>query len=150
MVLAGLRIYCEHNSLGPEIRELANRLNIELVHFPFDPHSQTRKANISAPSAAQICDLNLPIRQLPQNIEDYSGSEHLPAILSIIGDSHRRDALHVDAALRSSCSAFVTMDSDILKNAVALEHLLGIKFFRSDSQGLHSLRQFVEGAAQSD
>jgi hypothetical protein len=137
-----LKIYCEHGSLTTEIRQLCRERNIELVHFPYDSDSHTRKAGIAAPSEAQIRDLNLPIASLPGTISDYSGSEHLSEIVSTIGKSNRRDALHVDSAVKSGCSAFITEDSDILQHKAELEILLGIKFFSAAERC--DLGQFIE------
>jgi hypothetical protein len=137
-----LRIYCEHGSLTAEIRQLCREGNIELVHFPFDPDSHTRKTGIAAPSEAQIRDLNLPIASLPGTIADYSGSRHLTEIVSTIGESNRRDALHLDSAVRSGCSAFITDDSDILQHKAQLEILLGIKLFSPGER--RDFEQFIE------
>ncbi len=77
-------------------------------------------------------------------IADYSGSYHFDEILSIFGREHRRDALHVDSAFKSGCSAFITQDSDILKHKARLEGLLGIRFFHPDAE-LSGLEQFIAG-----
>lgn len=128
-----LRVYCEHGALTPEIRACAQSGLIELVHFPFDPDSHTRKIpGIAEPSNAQIRDLNLPIKDLPGSFSDYKGSEHFEEILAILGREHRRHALHVDSAFKSRCSAFITRDSDILKHKAQLLDLLGIRFFDPD------------------
>jgi hypothetical protein len=75
---------------------------------------------------------------------DYRGSVHLSTICSILGAQHRRDALHVDSAFKSSCAAFVTRDSDILKHRPRLENLLGIKFFHP-SEDHHALCTLLKG-----
>lgn len=127
---APLRIYCEHGALTPEIRAWAQSELIELVHFPYDPDSHTRKIpGIAVPSNAQIRDLNLPIKDLPGSFSEYKGSKHFEEILAILGCEHRRDALHIDSAFKSRCSAFITRDSDILKHEARLLDLLGIRFF---------------------
>jgi hypothetical protein len=127
-----MRVYCEHNALTPEIRTWVRSGLIELVHFPYDSDSHTRRIpGIAAPSAAQIRDLNLPISDLPGVIADYEASEHFEKILSIIGRErhYRRDAMHVDSAFKSRCSAFLTRDSDILRHKAQLLDLLGIRLF---------------------
>lgn len=128
-----MRVYCEHGALTVEIKAWARTGRIELVHFPYDPDSHTRRIlGIAEPSNAQITDLNLPIKDLPGTIGDYKGSEHFEKILAILEREHRRDALHVDSAFKSRCAAFITRDSDILKHKVELLDLLGISFFDPD------------------
>jgi hypothetical protein len=125
-----MRVYCEHGALTREIKKWAREGRIELRHFPYDSSSHgPRILELAEPSAAQIRDLNLPIRGLPGPISDYKGSEHLHEILAIVGQANRRDALHVDSALKSRCAAFVTADSDILNHKAELSSLLGIRFF---------------------
>ena len=86
------KIYCESGALTPEIKRLGESGCVALVHFPYDPCSQSRRfADVAIPSRAQICDLNLPISDLPGTIADYSGSVHFAEILSILG-GQRRDA----------------------------------------------------------
>ena len=137
-----MRIYCETGALSKHVRKLRHYPNVELVHFPYDPDSHPRKiTSIAVPSCAEIQDLNLTIAELPGQLSDYSGSIHFGEILSIIGRSNRRDALHVDSAVKAGCSAFVTQDTDILKQKLLLEKLLRIKFF-SDSD-IHGLEEFV-------
>jgi len=138
------KIYCESGSLTKDIKKLGRSGSVELVHFPYDPDSHTRKIpDIATPSNAQIQDLNLPIEDLPGTIADYSGSEHFDEICSIIGREaqYRRDALHIDSAFNHGCSAFVTQDSDILNHKTELERLLGIRFFRPSEWT--DLEQFV-------
>lgn len=125
-----MRVYCEHGALTVEIKRWARTGRIELVHFPYDPDSHTRRIpGIAEPSNAQIRDLNLPIKDLPGTIGDYRGSEHFEKILAILGREHRRDALHVDSAFKSRCAIFITRDSDILNHKAQLLDLLGIRFF---------------------
>lgn len=125
-----LRVYCEHGALTAEIKKWARGGRIELVHFPYDRDSRTRKIpRIAEPSNAQIRDLNLPIKELPGAISDYKGSKHFDEILAILGAENRQDALHVDSAFKSRCAAFITTDSDILKHKDQLFGLLGISFF---------------------
>lgn len=143
-----MKIYCEHGALTPRLRELARSRRIELVHFPYDSDSRSRHiSSVARPSAAQIRDLNLPIKDLPGAIADHSGSDHFEEIRSILGHEHRRDALHVDSALKSGCSAFITQDSDILKHKARLEGLLGIRFFDPNTE-LGDLEQFIAGDSQ--
>ncbi|MGB6476611.1 MAG: hypothetical protein WBF04_21385 [Candidatus Sulfotelmatobacter sp.] len=137
------KIYCEHGSLTKDIKKLAQSGTVEVVHFPYDPGSHTRKIpGIATPSNAQIQDLNLPIADLPGTIEDYSGSVHFAEILLILGDQNWRDALHVDSAFRQGCLAFVTPDKGhILKHKIELERLLGIRFFYPNEW--RDLKEFV-------
>jgi len=125
-----IKIYCEHSALSKQLREFQRQGRIELVHFPYDPDSRSRYLRqIAVPSAAQIRDLNLPYRDLPGTFEDYAGSPLLEAILRIIGQQNRRDALHLDSAHKSDCTAFVTVDSDILGYRAELGELLGMYLF---------------------
>ncbi len=136
------KVYCESGSLTKDIKKLGCSGSVEFVHFPYDPDSHTRKIpGIATPSSARIQDLNLPIKDLPGIIADYSASDRFDEILSIIGCSNRRDALHVDSAFKHGCSAFVTRDSDILNHKTELERLLGIRFFHPDEWS--DLEQFV-------
>ena len=130
-----MRVYCEHGALNPKIKACARVGHIELVHFPYDPDSHTRAiSGIAEPSAAQIRDLHLPIKDLTGAIEDYKPSEFFSQILAIIGPGNRRDALHVDSAFKSGCLAFITRDSHILNHKTELAGLLGIKFFNPDTE----------------
>lgn len=135
------KIYCEHGALTEKIRGLIRSGSVELVHFPYDPDSHTRKMGVATPSEGRICDLNLPIEDLPGRIKDYVGSSGLPEILSIIGKTNRRDVLHVDSAFKQGCIAFVTCDSDILNHKTELEYLAGIKFFHPSEY--RDLEQFI-------
>lgn len=140
-----MKIYCEHGALTPQIRKLGRSGRTKVVHFPYDPDSRSRHiSSMARPSNARIRDLNLPIKDLPGAIADYSGSCHFDEILSVLGREHRRDALHVDSAFKSGCSAFITQDSDILKHRARLEGLLGIRFFHPDAD-LSDLDQFIAG-----
>jgi hypothetical protein len=136
------KVYCEAGALTQEIKNLGESGSIALVHFPYDPCSHTRSLTaVATPSSAEICDLNLPINELPGTIADYSGSIHLAEILSILG-GQRRDALHVDSAFKQGCLAFVTPDKgDILKHKTELERLLGIRFFHPNEWS--DLEQFL-------
>lgn len=135
------KVYCEHGALTKEIRELGRRGRVALVHFPYDPDSHTHKMGVATPSKARICDLNLPIEELPGCIADYDESSHFSEILSTLGKANRRDALHVDSAFKQECVAFVTRDSDILNRRTQLERLLGIRFF--DPSEHRELEQFI-------
>ena len=138
-----MKIYCEHNAMSADIRRVLHHANVELVHFPYDPDSQSRHVDvIAAPSQAQIRDLNLPMRDLPGTSDDYSGSVHLDTIRSILGPQHRRDALHVDSAFKSCCVAFITRDSDILDHKAQLESFLGIRFFHPETDR-NALQSFL-------
>ena len=125
------KIYCEHGAMTEQIRDLARSGMLEIVHFPYDSDSNIRLTT-AAPSAAQYRDLNLPIRDLPDKIADYSGSIHFNEILSIVGAENRRDALHIDSAFKHDCSIFVTKDRDILSKREELESLLGIRSLHPD------------------
>jgi myo-inositol catabolism protein IolC len=144
-----MKVYCETNAMYPSVRGILRRARIELVHFPHDRHSRSDHVDVMAtPSRAQIRDLNCRIKDLPGKINDYSGSFHLEAILTIIGRNNRRDALHVDSAYKTGCAAFVTKDSDILDHAVELQSLLGIRFFHpaNDFSALQAFISCNDGA----
>jgi len=144
--VAPLKIYCEVGALSAEIRAMQRQGLVELMNFPYDPDLRTKKIpSLAVPSEAQIRDLNLRICELPGTIADYSGSNLLAGILDIIGTQHRRDALHVDSAVKSGCSAFMTRDRDILDHRAALESLTGIRFFHPDAD-VEALRGFVATA----
>lgn len=137
-----LRIYCEHGAFTARIKRLRRCSDIDIVHFPYDPDSNSHGfSSFANPSAAQIRDLNLPIGDLPGAPADYAGSSHFREILSILGPQNRRDAMHIDSAFKSGCSAFVTRDSDILRYRKGLEDLLGIRFFHPDEDS--RLEQFI-------
>lgn len=128
-----INVYVEHSALTDQIRALARAGSIELIHFPYDPDSRSQHLpNRGVPSAAQWRDLNMPFSELPGTFDDYVGSEHLEAIVALIGRQNRRDALHVDSAFKSGCAAFLTRDTDILSQRAKLEQLLNLKFFHPD------------------
>jgi len=145
-----MKIYCEHGALSKSLRNLRKKRRVELLHFPYDPHSHTDKITTpTIPSAAQLQDLNLPFTELPGTWMDYRGSKHLPEILDILGSRNRRDALHVDTAVKNHCSAFVTCDNGILAHKVRLETALGIRFFHPDTDR-YELEQFVATAREAE
>lgn len=137
-MIAPLKIYCEHNALTPQIRRLRHLGRIEVLHFPYDRDSTFRQVSRQAlPSDAQVRDLQCTIDELGDvRIGDFVGSEHLEAIVRIVGLTNRRDALHVDSAYRSGCQCIVTGDSDIWSKASELELLLGLRVFRPDDPAL--------------
>ena len=145
-----MKIYCEHNAMSADIRRMLRDASVEIVHFPYDPDSQSRHVDVIAtPSHAQFRDLNIPTKDLPGSWTDYSGSVHLEMIRSTLGPQHRRDALDVDSAFKSGCAAFITRDSDILDHKGQLESFLGIKFFHPeiDRDALQSFFSSERGAA---
>jgi len=156
IVVAGLRakppqsprnskkIYCEHGALTREMKELRRSGNVELVHFPYDPDSHTQKMAVATPSKARIGDLNLSMEELPGLLTDYVPSSRFSEILNVVGGANRRDALHVDSALKEGCVAFVTCDGDVLKHASELEILLGIKFYHPTQY--RDLQQYISEA----
>lgn len=139
-----MRLYCEHGALTAQIRAMQHEGRITLLHFPYDPDSRSGRTQIATPSYAQIRDLNLPIDDLPGTFADYSASRHLERIRTILGPQHRRDALHIDSAVKSGCAAFLTRDSHILGRRVVLEAELGLKFFNPDTDAVE-IERFVSG-----
>jgi len=128
------RIYCESGAVTRGIRKLRGNKYVEVVHFPYDRASHIpRVARVATPSGARIRNLNLPIRELPGTLTDYSESVHFAKILSVVGQNNREDALHIDSAFKHNCSVFITRDrGDILAHKTELTRLLGIKFFHPD------------------
>jgi len=50
-----MAVYCEHGALSESLRQLQREGFVKLVHFPYDPNSQTRYLAVpDAPSAAQF------------------------------------------------------------------------------------------------
>jgi len=139
-------IYCEHGALTKEVRRLGRSGSVRFVHFPYDLGSHTRKMGIAMPSKARICDLNLPITDLPGRIADYVESKRFYEILSIIGEANRRDALHVDSAFKHGCVAFVTQDAHILDRKGELERLLGMRFVHCNEHA--DLERFIAALGQ--
>lgn len=143
-----MRIYCEHGALTSELRAFQRDRRIELVHFPYDPGSRTRHiSHLATPSAAQWRDLNTTWSELTRPWADFKGSEHHQEIIRIVGSANRRDALHVDSAYKSGCSAIVTADTDILVHKAALEALLGLRVFHPviDGEELHCFIEAGDG-----
>jgi hypothetical protein len=129
------KIYCEHGAMTDEVKKLGRSGKAALVHFPYDRDSNLH-VRVATPSAAKVRDLNLPIKDLPGTIADYSGSIHFEKILSIVGSNSRVDALHIDSAFKHGCSVFITRDRQgILSNRGKLESLLRIKFLHPDELG---------------
>jgi hypothetical protein len=133
-----LKIYCEHGAITPKLRARQDRKDIQLIHFPYDQDSRSRRIKRTAePSLAQWRDMNIPWDELgDRRFDDSVGSEHLQTIISILGTSNRRDALHVDSAFKSGCKIFVTCDNDILSKRSELQLLLGIQFFHPEKDDL--------------
>ena len=136
------KIYCEHGAFTKEMKELGQSGSVELLHFPYDPNSHTRKMKVATASQVRICDLNqLSIEELPGRWADYPESGSFPEILSILGSANRLDALHVDSAFQLGCVAFVTCDRDILDRRTQLARVVGMKFFHPDEH--HDLKQLI-------
>ena len=114
------------------LKELRVRGDIEIVHFPYDPDSSLPNAALGSPSAARINDLHLRIGELPGKIRDYTGTPFFKDILAILGHQNRRDALHVDSAVKSGCVALFTVDRDILDHAQALGALMPLHILHPD------------------
>lgn len=144
-----MKVYCEHGAYSSAIKALRNAGRLEIVHFPYDLDSRTRSTGLAAPSAAQICDLHLPIIELPGALEDYSASKYLGSIVAILGRAHRRDALHLDSAIKSRCNAFITRDTDILDKRVALETALPIRIFHPDAD-LNTINALAANVERGD
>lgn len=142
-----MKIYCEHGALTSGLRKFQRDGRIALVHFPYDPVSRTRHISPSAtPSDAQWRDLNTTWSELTRPWTDFKGSEYHREIIRIVGSANRRDALHVDSAYKSGCSAIVTVDNDILAHKAEIETLLGLRVFHPiiDGEELHC---FIEAGA---
>jgi len=133
-----LKIYCEHNSLTGAIKRLRHEGSVEVLHFPYDPGSDFRLTSRHAlPSGAQWRDLGCTWAEAGDaRWCDFEGSDHLDAIIAIVGPSNRRDALHVDPAYKSGCDCIVTADSDIWSKGRELETLLGLRVFRCNDPEL--------------
>jgi hypothetical protein len=131
-----MKVYCEHGAITGPLRDLQRQRRVQLVHFPFDPNSRSRHiAATAVPSDAQWRDVNLSwaeLKELGWTWGDLEPSPHLARIAAIIGPGNRRDALHIDAAYKSGCRAFVTRDTDILNQRDELAALLGISFIEPD------------------
>lgn len=146
-----MKIYCEHGALTPKLRAFQREGRIVLVHFLYDPGSRTRHISPSAtPSDAQWRDLNATWSELTRPWADFKGSEHHQEIIRIVGPANRRDALHVDSAYKSGCSAIVTADTDILAHKAELETLLGLRVFHPviDGEELHCFIEASGGASK--
>ena len=66
---------------------------------------------------------------------DFTDSDLLPNITSIIGKTNRRDILHIDSAYKTGCQIFLTSDKkDIWSKRSDLEPLLSMKIFYSASE----------------
>jgi len=64
------------------------------------------------------------------SIDDTDGSNKYKEIQSIIGKKNAMDVLHIDAAYKSKCKAFLSPDKgDIISKKKELEILLQMKFF---------------------
>lgn len=141
-------IYCEPGALSNELRDFERRRRIQLVYFPYDPDSKTRRITPEAtPSEAQWQDLHSvswkELKQLDVTWGDFSGSEYFSQILDILGHTNRRDALHLDSAYKHGCRAFVTRDKGILDHRDALQELLELRLFHPDSDR-DALRGFLD------
>jgi hypothetical protein len=118
---------------------------VELIHFPYDPDSQSQHlAATASPSETQWRDANIAWDETDSTWDEAQGSEHLEAIRQLVGTQNRRDVLHVDSAFKSGCKAFVTVDQDILSKREQLEVLLGIRFFHPERNEAE-LYRFIAG-----
>lgn len=101
-----MKIYCEHGAITSELRTHQRSGRIELIHFRYDPDARSRHLSPSAiPSEAQWRDLNVTWEELNCSWNDFSASEYLDQIYSILGGGNRRDALHIDSAYKAEVSA---------------------------------------------
>ncbi len=135
-----MKIYIEHSALNSEIKKLEKAGKIKLCHNPYDLDSKSKKLpNRAEFSEAMLCDLNMPMSEWPE-LKKHKGSEHFETILDLIGKENRKDALHIDSAYKTNCSAMITRDSDIMDKAEKLTELLGIQFFHADDDST----EFIE------
>jgi hypothetical protein len=140
-----IKVYCEHGALTGDIKQLRRDGIITLVHFPYDPDSRLPNSGKGVPSGAKIKDLHMKIKELPGVIADYSESAYYGRIAEVIGVQNRRDALHIDSALKSGCLAMLTNDSDILNHRSTLEAELPLRFFHPERDIL-AFRSFLDSA----
>jgi hypothetical protein len=124
----------EHGALRHELTSLQERGLIELFIFPYE-NKNRNIPNMATPSAAQFGDLaNVTFEQMVFPFDEMSGSNKYQAILDIVGQRNRRDALHIDSAYKTGCKAFFSRDrKNIIRNAGRLHQLLGIRFFHPDT-----------------
>ena len=131
--MAKLKLYCEHGAITPKLRKYRDAGLVELLHFPYDPDSLTKRLFGMARRSMPWREMTLPWSEYRDPWADYCVSEHYESIVSIVGLQNGRDALHLDSAYRSQCVALITRDCrDIVKNRVALERLLGLRIFHPD------------------
>jgi len=143
------KVYCEPGALSKRLRELQSQGSVTLVHFSFDPGTQTRKIRHEAsPAGAQWRDLSYTWEQLGElgiTWSDLDTRGRTTEIAKIIGPENRRDMLHVNSAFLSGCVAMITRDGDILDHRDELEALLGVRFFHPDRDA-EVLNAFIASA----
>jgi hypothetical protein len=139
------KVYCEHGAITPLLRALQKNGVIELIHFPYDPNSRSRRLSLCRlPSDAQWRDANLTWEQASGLAwDDFAKSDKLNSIVAIVGKDNRRDCLHLDSAFRSKCVCFLTEDTDIVGKSQPLTELLGMPIF-SPRTDVAAIQSFLE------
>lgn len=127
-----IRVYCEHGALRKELWGLQKKGIIEIINFPYEM-SITKKHRLAKPSKMLWQDGNVKWSEANWTWNEMNGSEKLESIIKILGPGTRCDALHIDSAYKTGCTAFLTPDrKHITAKAQKLENLLGIRFFHTD------------------
>ncbi len=126
-------IYCEPGGYAKKLKKIFNN-KIEIKYFPYDSNSYARIIQRDAvPSGANWEEINLKLEEIFFPFDTFNYSEKYQEIKRIVGGNNRMDILHIDSAYKSNCSCFITRDKgDILKNALSLEKITGIKFFHPE------------------
>ena len=134
-------VYCERGALKAEIRNLAKLGKIKLLHFPYE--GEAKKIE-NGKSSLVTGDANYVTADSSVRISDMNGSEKYSEIRSLIGAENEYDVRHIDAAFKNGCACFLTRDKgDILSKRLALETLLGMRFFHPDDD-FDAFSDFVE------
>lgn len=153
-----IRVYCDTGAYRRELAEFERSGAINVFGFSYE-NKNGRIKNIAIPSAPSLSQVNYTWDRLRRDkgARDWTwdglrtSSEKFPEILKIVGLQNRVDAQHLDSALRSKCSLFLTSDKDdIWSNRERIGEVVGICVLHFVEDWPLFLEAVAEGGGRRD
>jgi len=136
-------VYCDTGAYVKLLGELESEGLIKLHQFKYENRSR-RIRNIAIPSDLKYDEFkNYTYDELTGLTYDELGgvNSKFGDILTIVGESNRTDAQHIDSAQMSGCKVFLTSDkADIWSKREALKPITGLTIFHVTTEW----EQFLE------
>lgn len=126
-----IRVYCDTGAYRPELKQMHQAGQIELVQFHYENRNKHIKTS-APPSNPTWDEANYSWDELHDTSWNDIGrqSEKIEEIRSLIGAQNKRDIKHLDSAYLAGCKAFITSDKgDISSKSEQIFTLLSIQIF---------------------